>query len=247
MNSFKDKIFKNSFTAYLRGVFASPVITKGNRGLMVETFINTISFVFVATTFASWGALFYLTWLVIGVYRRAKPSPLGLLPISWRRRTVYSLLSNLVYTLFIALCIVVGILVWMFIVGLIVLCFTGQWIFSFIPEALPIPEISVYGSLMIFFVGLLVYGCGLLFTYINKKSYRLAAILGFGLFAGIIRFVITLIYTRDGSFGSWLEIDSLLQISELGWLYVTLVGLIGVTVLGFGIYKCIKTEMPAKY
>lgn len=267
MNGGKNKFFYNSFTAYARAMFASPIGAKRETGFMVETFINIFSFIalfWVVGSFESVfgyvdvganvvcasamvGAFLYAVWISFGIARRAKPSPVGLLPISWKRRVIYDYLGNLVYSIFIAVCIAIFALLWTLLLGLLVLAATGEWIFQVVEDSgiTVTAYASAQGNLFALFSGLLIYGAGACIANLTNKKWRIGLTLAFPFIIKLAG-LLFLNCAVGGDFvmnGNIAFVFDELPISWL-WLTVTALAAVGITVLS--VFMCIKFQKPDK-
>ncbi|MDE6586524.1 MAG: hypothetical protein K2K80_07585 [Clostridia bacterium] len=262
MNNIKNKFFNNSFTAYLRALGASPIGSKRETSFMVEMFVNIFAVTalfFIVESFETFiladnivifgmsalpGTLLGAIWLILGVTTRAKPSPLGLLPISWKRRVVYDYLGNLVFTVFAVVVFAVAVLVWMTVLSVVLLAATGEWIFEISEGPADIVvTASAEGQLFSLFAGLFIYGAGATITNLQDKKLRIGLTVALPFVVELLGLLI-LNCANGSDFAMSGHIAYHFNDLPLSWLWLTATAIVAAGMVALSVFVCIKAEKP---
>lgn len=259
-----NKFLNNSFTAYMRATMASPVGAKRSAGYVKETLVNVFSFMALlwlvaaaersggyagnisVVISASVGAIFYANWIVTGISRRARPAPLGFVPIGWKRRVVYTYLSNLMYTIFtyiiITACVIALILFW----ALTILIISHYWIltnWSF--EWIQFIGAGWRTQLFTMFTGLLFYGVGACISFVGNKKLRTALTISFPVLMHILLTILRSVIS-GGDYYYYVDILNDFENFQgnIGWLVAVIIA--SVASVALSVYLCIRNEKPSK-
>lgn len=267
MKSVKDKLFNNSFTAYIRAYYASPIGGRRDTGFMWDMVINAVVFmvaliivgnfeseiiwddsVIVNCASAEIGAILCAMWLLMGVPRRVKPSPMGLLPLSWKRRVVYDYLGNLVYTLLVLAILAVVALIWILILGLIILSFTGEWLFSIDLSYGTVTTITVsaQGQLFALFAGLFIYGTGACLSYLPGKKLRIGLTIAFPFVLELLGLLFLNCSKDVDYFMMSGHVPMQFENLPVSWLWLTFTAIFAVGITALSVWLSIKSNKPDK-
>lgn len=245
----------------MRALNASPLGSERNRSKMLELVLAVVCSVFVFVFLqemesrsgeiayvlpATSMSLFFIAWLFCGIYRRAKPSPLGLQPISWKKRVGYAYLSNLVYVILISVAIVVFVFVFLLLVALFVFLSTGYWTFVIEESEFTYEYAPVMNQLFAAFSALFVYGAGACLAAVPKKKWRIGLYVAFPVALKLFS-VLVINIAFPSPYIYWFgDVTNILMTSNLSAMWLTLAIILGVGVTALSVYLNIRAEKPSK-
>ncbi len=209
----------------------------------IENRLDSVEYVLPATAMS----LPYICWLFCGIYRRAKPSPLGLQPISWKKRVGYAYLCNLVYVVVITVAVIVFVILILLLVSILVFMSTGYWIFT---AELDWEYETVYAPVMhqLFaaFSALFLYGAGASIAAVKNKKWRIGLYIALPVAIKIFgALVINIAYPSPYIY--WYgDVTDILMTSSLSVMWLTFVIVLGVAVTALSVFLNIKAEKPNK-
>lgn len=259
MKTFKEKILHNSFLTYIRTLSITPVANKRDTSYTVEYLLSFFSFLVMFWIISGFenlgnydmyfsamvGAYLYALWLMVGMSRRAKPSPNTLAPIYWKKRVVYNYLSNLVFAIFALLILAAFALIIFLFVSLIVFASMGEWIFITEDTELVTVSVPVQGQLFVIFAGLLIYGAGGLISNIKNKKWRIGATISLPIALELIGLLI-LNCAHKGGFILTGCIAAEFENLPVSWLWLTVTAVLAVGVTALSVLFAINFEKPSK-
>ncbi len=258
----------NEFFAYYRAMYLGTARNSRRGGWNLEILLIIISGLLVAgvtaclnqsynidaqnnisgTMFIYASTFVYVYALSAGVTRRVKPSVLNSAPISYKKRAVYSHLSVFISGLIFVACWFAAMLVFILLVSVITLIFTGDWTFlpAFEESAGLVQYPDAQGILFIILLFIALFGIGMAISYIKNKKVRYSMLFAwpavFGAFA-----LLLVNMSADGNFvicNNMLYNFKNLPLSRV-WLAVFAV--IAVAICAGSVYLGIKTEKPKNY
>lgn len=265
MKTAMNKFLHNSFFNYLRmtGVFYRVPPSRGKDA--VETIITIFATLMLmgALSMMSPGlgndtillfrfetylaAMVYGVSIAMGINRRKKPSLINLAPIDYKKRVVYSFLSSLV-TLVVSVIMVTAIfLASYFFTALIALAVTGNWVIEIYALFELYSALGAQGSLFIVFCFMLLYGAGMLISYIKNKELRF--VLSFAIPAAMLIFALIIVNVAAAGHGfvtSW-NVVLFFEKIPLSWLWLTVVGAVALGICAFSVIYALKCEKPKEY
>lgn len=260
MKTLLNKFLHNSFFTYIKALQISPVANKRDTGYTVEYLVSIFSALTIFWIVSGFenlagtqlyftavvGVFLYAMWLVLGMFRRSKPSPLTLAPIGWKKRVVYSYLSNLVYSIIAALIIALFALIIFLFVAFIVFISSGESVFSIEDDVEPIRyAVAAKGQLFTAFAGLLIYGMGALITHIDNKKWRLSLTVSFPVALELIGLLV-LNCAHSGGFVLTGSIAAEFENLPVSWLWLTFTAIAAVAVTVLSVLFAINYERPSK-
>ena len=265
MKTAMNKFLHNSFFSYLRmtGVFTRVPPARGKDA--VETIItifatllvigalsmmspglgNDTIFLFRFETYLA--AMIYGVSISMGTNRRKKPSLINLAPIGYKKRVAYSFLSSLI-TLIVSLAMIMAIFLSAYLLtALIALAVTGNWVIEIYTLFELYSALSAQGWLFIAFCFVLLYGAGMLISYIKNKETRF--VLSFAVPVAMLIFALSIVNVAAAGHGfvtSW-NLALFFEKLPLSWLWLTAVGVIALGICAFSVIYALKSEKPKEY
>lgn len=265
MKTAMDKFLHNSFFNYLRmtGVFYRVPPAQGKD--VVETIITIFATLLLlgALSMMSPGlgsetilllrfetyipAMIYGVCIAMGTNRRKKPSLINIAPISYKKRVVYSFLSSL-FTLIVSLLIIYAIFGAAYLLtALIALAVTGEWVIDFNIMFESYAALGVQGSLFIVICFMLLYGAGMLISYIKNREYRFVLSFAVPVAMLVFAFIIVNVAAAGHGFVSSWNVILFFEKLPLSWLWLTVVGAVALGICAVSVIFAVKSERPKEY
>lgn len=249
----------NSFVGYLRALNRGVSQTKG---VQAETVFAFIAFFILASAIScmtgegdssvtlffgiDFSTAIFGACLFMGIIRRRKPSVLALVPITYKKRTLYNYLS--------AVILAVLLLVTLFLVALVMAAFIlvlGLLFGADIGVDFSAEDTTVYpvpsGVFFFVFLAVLCFGAGVIISYIQGKKTRIAAMLGFAVFMRILALTIVNIIVNENYIVHSCQVDVFFEELPAYGVWLAVTGVIAFIVFACSVYVALVSEKPARY
>lgn len=231
------------FLIIISGLLVAGVTACLNNSHNIEGAENMSGTVFIyASTFV------YVCALSLGTSRRVKPSVLNLVPISYKKRAVYSHFAVFTIGLIFLACWFAAMLVWILLISLVTLIFTGNWTFllSFEENAGIAVYPDVQGVLFVIILFIALFGAGMAVSYIRNKKIRYSMLFVCPAVFGALA-LLTVNMSAEGKFV--LSNNMLYNFKNLPLSWVWLVGfaVIAVAICAVSVFIAIKAEKPKNF
>ena len=192
-------------------------------------------------------AMIYGVCMAMGINRRKKPSLINIAPIGYKKRVVYSFLSSIITLIFSVLMIFAIFSAAFLLTALIALAVTGEWVFADLNVLENYAFPGMQGTLFVVFCFMLLYGAGMLISYIKDKKLR--NILSFAVPVAMLIFAFIIVNVAAAGHGfvtSW-NVVLFFETLPLSWLWLTVVGAVALGICVFSVIYAVKCEKPKGY
>lgn len=229
-------------------IIISALLVAGVTACLNQSYVADGSGNFSGSIFIYASTFVYTMALSMGTMRRFKPSLMNLVPISYKKRAVYSHLSVMLYGVIFVLCWFAIMLAVILFISLLTLIFTGEWVFF--PHFAENAGFAVYpdvqGVLFIVFLSVALFGVGMAISYIQNKKVRYSMLFVFP----AVFFALALLLVNKSVEGKFVLCNNMLFNFinlPLSWVWLTAAAVIAVSVCAVSLALGFKAEKPKNY
>lgn len=259
----KEKIANNGYFRYFRAVVACPHEKQRNFGEVLAAICSVWFLCIILNLMCAFtdddsagvsmslilviGIIGYLAPIIMGTFRRIKPSLLAVAPINYKKRVAFAYITDVLSIIVICAVIAVSVLLGTLFISVLGYVFTGEWMFVLDTSETITLELGVQARLFEVFLALLMYGVGSCVSNIQSKKSRLIVLLAFPAALELLALIMLNVANRRAGFIFSGHLSANFENLPLSALWLSLFGILSVGSVICSVFLAVKAQKPKNY